>query len=123
MTSVCLLIMSRDSSVSIATGYGLDDQMNGVRFPVGLGVFLFDTMFRPALGPTQPPVRWVPGVLSLEVKRPEREADHSAPSSAEVKNAWSYTSIPQYAFMAWCLVKHGDNFTLPVSPFPSVLFS
>jgi hypothetical protein len=26
------------------------------------------------------------------VKRPEREADHSPPSSAEVKNAWSYTS-------------------------------
>jgi len=21
------------------------------------------------------------------------------------KNAWSYTSTPQYAFMAWCLVK------------------
>jgi hypothetical protein len=26
------------------------------------------------------------------VKRPVREADHSLPSSAEVKNAWSYTS-------------------------------
>jgi len=25
--------------------------------------------------------------------------------SAEVKNAWSYTSTPQCAFMAWCLVK------------------
>jgi hypothetical protein len=24
-----------------------------------------------------------------------REANHSPPSSAEVKNAWSYTSIPQ----------------------------
>jgi len=22
-------------------------------------------------------------------------------------------SLPQYAFMAWCLVKHRDNFTLP----------
>jgi hypothetical protein len=32
--------------------------------------------------------------LSLEVKRPGREADHSLPSSAEVKNAWSYTSTP-----------------------------
>jgi hypothetical protein len=27
------------------------------------------------------------------------------------KNAWSYTSPPQYAFTAWCLVKHRDNFT------------
>jgi hypothetical protein len=45
------------------------------------------------------------------VKRPRREDDQSTPSSAEVKNVWSYTSIPQYAFMAWCLVKHRDNFT------------
>jgi hypothetical protein len=28
------------------------------------------------------------------VKRPGREADHSPPSSAEVKNTWSYTSTP-----------------------------
>jgi hypothetical protein len=28
------------------------------------------------------------------VKRPGRAADHSHPSSAEVKNAWSYNSTP-----------------------------
>jgi len=28
------------------------------------------------------------------VKRPGREANHSISSSAEVKNAWSYTSTP-----------------------------
>jgi len=33
-------------------------------------------------------------VLSLGVKRPGREADYSSSSSAEVKNAWSCTSIP-----------------------------
>jgi hypothetical protein len=27
------------------------------------------------------------------VKRPGREADHSPQSSAEVKNAWRYTSL------------------------------
>jgi len=37
---------------------------------------------------------------------PGNEADHSPPSSAEVKNAWSYTSTPPYVFMAWCLVKY-----------------
>jgi hypothetical protein len=37
------------------------------------------------MGPTQPPIQWVPGDLSLGVKRPGREADHSPPSSAEVK--------------------------------------
>jgi hypothetical protein len=46
--------MSRDSSVCIATGYGLDDRIIAVRFPVGLEIFLFDTMSRPALGSTQP---------------------------------------------------------------------
>jgi hypothetical protein len=34
------------------------------------------------------------GALSLGVKRPGREADHSPPSSAEAKNAWTYTSTP-----------------------------
>jgi hypothetical protein len=58
------------------------------------------------------PIQWVQGALSLGVKRPRREADHLPPSSVEVKNAWSYTSTPQYVFMAWCLVKHRDNFTL-----------
>jgi len=29
--------MSRDSSVCIATGYGLDDSMTGVRFSPGAG--------------------------------------------------------------------------------------
>jgi hypothetical protein len=31
---------------------------------------------------------------------------------AEIKNAWNYTSISPYVFMAWYLVKHKDNFTL-----------
>jgi hypothetical protein len=56
--------------------------------------FKIVTSFRPALGPTQPPTQWVPGALSLGVKRPRRETDHSHPSCAEVKNAWCYTSTP-----------------------------
>jgi hypothetical protein len=70
----------------------------------GLGIFLFTAASRTALGPTQPPIQWVPGALSLGVKRLGREADRSPPSSAEVKE-WNYTSTPQYAFMAWCSVK------------------
>jgi len=45
---------------------------------------------------------------SLGVKRPGREADHSPPSSAEVKSEWNYTFILPDDFMAWCLVKHRD---------------
>jgi len=37
------------------------------------------------MGPTEPPIQWVPGASSLGVKRPGRGADHSPPSSAEVK--------------------------------------
>jgi hypothetical protein len=51
---------------------------------LGMGIFL-TTVSRPALGPTQPPIQWVLVVLSLKVKRPGREADHSPPPSAEVK--------------------------------------
>jgi hypothetical protein len=51
----------------------------------GVGILLFTTVFRPALVPTQPPIQSVTGALSLRVKRPGREADHSTPSSAEVK--------------------------------------
>jgi hypothetical protein len=32
--------------------------------------------------------------------RPGSEADHSPPSSAEVKNTWIYTSTLPYVFMA-----------------------
>jgi hypothetical protein len=39
------------------------------------------------------------------------EADHSPPSSAEVKNAWIYTSTPQYIFISWRLIKLRGNFT------------
>jgi len=55
-------------------------------------------------------MQWVPGALSPVVKRPGREADRLHPSSVEVKNAWSYISIPQYVFMAWCLVKYRIRF-------------
>jgi hypothetical protein len=40
------------------------------------------------------------GLFPRAVKRPGREADHSPPTSAEVKKMWIYTSTPPYAFMA-----------------------
>jgi len=50
--------------------------------------------YHSSLGPTQPPIQWAAGTLCLKVKYMGHEADHSLPSSAEVKNAWSYVSTP-----------------------------
>jgi hypothetical protein len=36
--------------------------------------------------PIEPPIQWVLGADSPGVKRKDREADHSSPTSAEVKN-------------------------------------
>jgi hypothetical protein len=64
------------------------------KFTFTLRKVLDATVSRTSLGPTQPPIQGVPGALFLGVKRPGSEADHSPPSSAEVKNAYSYTSPP-----------------------------
>jgi hypothetical protein len=77
--------------------------MTRVQFPAGamMGIFVSTTASILLLGLTQPSIQSVEGILLPRVKRPRYEADPSPPSSAEVKNAWSYTS----------LVKHSDNFT------------
>jgi hypothetical protein len=67
----------------LALGYGLDDR--GFESRQGMGIFLFTTASRLALGPTQPPIQWVSGALSPGVKRSRCEIDHSPPSSSEVK--------------------------------------
>jgi hypothetical protein len=105
--------MSRDSSVGVATGYWVDGRSSGGRSLAGAGGFLFTAVSRSVLGPTQRPIQWVPGTLSLGVKRPGHEAD-TPPSNVEVKNVSSYTSTPPYVFMAWYLVKPRNNFPLPL---------
>jgi len=59
----------------------------GVQFPAGA------TASRLALGSTQLPIHCIQGV-----KWQGREAENSYPSSADVKNAWSYTSTHSYFF-------------------------
>jgi hypothetical protein len=98
----------------------------------GLGFFLLAAASILGLGPTQPPIQWVPEVLSPGVKRPGREADYSPPSAVEVKNQWSYTCISQiclqwrdaqlssgrgttlslYVFMTWYFVKQKTQWQL-----------
>jgi hypothetical protein len=90
---------SRDSSVGIATGYGLDGRGVGVRVPVGS---------RNVSSPHRPDRFWGPPnlpsngyrVLSVGVKRLGCGADHLPPTSTEVKKMWLHTPTPPYAFTA-----------------------
>jgi hypothetical protein len=87
-----VLILKKEGA-GIATGYGLDDRGIGIQVTVGSTVF--SSPRRPdALGPTQPPIQWVPGV-----KRQGREADHSPPTSTEVKKMGICASTHTYIFM------------------------
>jgi len=81
----------------------------------GLGIFLFTTASRTALGPSQPPVQWVSGSLSLGVKGPGREADNSPPSSAEVKE-WVelYFHSPNTPSWRYVQLRKRTGTTLPL---------
>jgi hypothetical protein len=91
---------SWDSAVGIATCYGLDNRGVKVGVPVEGQEFsllhIVQTGFRthPASYPMGTRVSFSPGV-----KRPEREGEHSPPTSAEIKKTWVYTSTAPYIFM------------------------
>jgi hypothetical protein len=78
--------MSRHSLVGIATGYGLEDRIIGVRISGG-GAGTFSLRHRVQTSSGAHPVSYPVGIsaLSLGVKRPRREADHSLSPSAEAK--------------------------------------
>ena len=50
-------------------------------------VFICSETCRPAPGPTEPPIYWIPVALSLEVEQVACEVP-----SVKVKNEWSFTS-------------------------------
>jgi hypothetical protein len=81
------------------TGYRLDDR--GVRVGVPVGSRIFTTQIVQT-GSGVHATSYTMGTRDSfpGVKRPRREADHSPPTNAKVKNMWIYTSTPPYVFMA-----------------------
>jgi hypothetical protein len=68
-------------SASIVTDNALDYRSS---IPSRYKMLLLAPASRPALGPTQPPIQWVPGALSTGVKRLGRELtshNHVVPRS------------------------------------------
>jgi hypothetical protein len=86
-----LTIWNRDISDSISLGNGLDHRIIKVRFPAGPR----DFCFRHQTGTTNP-IQLLPGDLFPGLERPGREDDQSAASSAQIRNAWSYSSTLPY---------------------------
>jgi hypothetical protein len=93
--------------ITLAVSYGLDDG-GSILGRDREQFFLFSSPSTPALGPNPTSHKLGAGGSSAGIKRPGREADHSPSSSAEMKNTWSYTSIPPYVFIVWRLIKQRD---------------
>jgi hypothetical protein len=103
---------SRDSSVGIALGYGLDFRSSRVRFPAGTGNFSLHNHLQNGSG-------------AHPASYPMGKRGFFPGGKAVGAWSWPFTSIwclgqrmrgaipplPQYIFTAWCLVKHRDNFT------------
>jgi hypothetical protein len=80
--------MSQNSSVGIATAYDLDGRGSNP----GMGkIFLYNVQMGSEAHPASYPMGNVDNFLG--VKQPGRQADHSAPSSAEVKNGGAMPSL------------------------------
>ena len=110
--------MGWDGSISIATLYGPWVESRWGRD--------FRHPSRPAVGPTQPPVQWVPG-LSRGVKRPGRGINHPRPSNAEVKErvqVYLYsTSGPSWPYLGWTSISSKQCLTTEFLPHRKHCFS
>jgi hypothetical protein len=91
------MYMSRDSSVNMSLGYGLDDTGIWFRFSTGAETCLHSvhTGYEDHL----PSYLRDTCEYSCGVKRPRHEAQNLPSSIVEVKNGRSYTSTPLHIFM------------------------
>ena len=104
--------LGRDSSVCIATRYGLDGPGIVTRWRWD---FLHPS--RTALGPTEPPTQWVPGLFP-GVKRPKRGLDHTPHLVPRLKKSRVMSLLSTWDFVACSSVNRTLRFTFH---YPSVL--
>jgi hypothetical protein len=97
---------SCDSSVGIVQGYRLDDWGCRIRFLAGAGNFSLHHCVQNGSGshPASYPMGTRGSFPGSKAARDMKLTTHLH-LVLRSKNEWSYTSTPQYAFMAWCSVK------------------
>jgi hypothetical protein len=93
--------MSRNNSVGIATGYGLNSP--GSISDRRKIVFHYQSV-QTSSGTHPASYPMGNGDEFPEAKRQGREADHSPPSSVEVKDGGGVPPLPPYVSMAQCLI-------------------
>jgi hypothetical protein len=101
-----VLERSRDSSIGIPTGYELNSRGS---IPGADKIFPFSTVSRPVLGTPSLQSRGYRGLFPQS-----KEADHSPPSRAKVKNDGSVPPLHLYvsSWHSTQLIMHRNNFTL-----------
>jgi hypothetical protein len=80
------------SAVGKGSGYELDHKARSSSPGIACNIH-FCVSPRRRVGHIDPSIQWISGVLSLGVKRPRSESDHSFPTNAEVKKTWLYTPL------------------------------
>jgi hypothetical protein len=68
-------------------------------------------MYRPTLGPTQPPIYLVPGLYARGLKLPGLEVDHLPYPEPKLKISGAIPLVPLYSFIAWT----GKILALPIT--------
>jgi hypothetical protein len=72
-------------------------------------MFLCTTASKSALRPTQPPIRWVSGALSVGTKQPGQTLTSHLHLEQRSRILWAIPPLLQHAFMAWCSVKNENR--------------
>jgi hypothetical protein len=103
--------------VGIATGYGMDVRMIGVRLPAGAGNYPLHHRIQTGSGahPASFPIGSGSSFPGGKTAGAWSSPLTSTYCRGQRKYSYNSTPPPPYVFMACCLVKHRDNFTFTLT--------